>query len=105
VLPAIESNAAELLAARADGATWLQHTLRSGVELDHHSWQLWEFFGQRPRTSEDSSAALVFSWLADRGQLTTRVHPHAAGSASALGRQLTQLLADKDVFAERLAAL
>ena len=105
VLPSIDSDAAELLAARADGATWLQHTLRSGADLARHSQQLWEFFGQHRCVAEDSSAALVFSWLAARGQRTTRVHPCEAGSASELRRQLRQLLADKDVFAERLAAI
>jgi predicted GIY-YIG superfamily endonuclease len=105
VLPSIHSDAAELLAARADGATWLQQTLRNGADLARHSRQLWEFFGQHDGPAGDSSAALVFSWLADRGQRTTRVHPCDAGSAPELRRQLGQLLADKDVFLERLAAI
>jgi hypothetical protein len=104
VLPSIDWDAAGLLAARADGATWLQHTLR-GADLAHRSRQLLEFFGQHACSDGDSSAALVFSWLADRGQRTTRVHPGDAGSASELRRQLSQLLADKDLFTERLAAL
>jgi hypothetical protein len=105
VLPSIDSDAAELLAARADGATWLQQTLRSGAELVRQSRELWEFFCQPACDTGDSSAALVFSWLTDRGQHTTRVHPSDAGSAVELHRQLRQLLADKDLFAERLAAI
>jgi hypothetical protein len=105
VLPSIDSDAAELLAARADGPTWLQHTLRSGADLARQSRQLWDFFGQHACTVEDTSAALVFSWLACRGQRTTRVHPRDAGTPSELRRQLEKLLADKDVFAERLAAI
>jgi hypothetical protein len=105
VLPSIESDAAQLVAARADGATWLQRTARSGADLLCHSQQLWEFFGQHVCAAGDASAALVFSWLAKRGQRTTRVHPGDAESASALHRQLRQLLADKDVFAERLTAI
>ena len=105
VLPSVDSDAAELLAARADGATWLQHTLRKGADLARQSRQLWEFFGQHACAAGDSSAALVFSWLAARGQRTTRVHPGDAGSALELRRQLRQLLADKDVFTERLTAI
>jgi hypothetical protein len=105
VLPSIHSDAAELLAARADGATWLQQTMRSGADLARHSRQLWEFFCRHDRAAGDTSAALVFSWLADRGQRTTRVHPRDAGSVRELRRQLRQLLADKDVFIERLAAI
>jgi hypothetical protein len=105
VLPSIDADAAELLAARADGATWLQSTLRNGADLANHTRQLWKFFGRHACVAGDSSAALVFSWLAARGQGTTRVHPGDAGSALELRRQLGQLLADRDVFAERLAAI
>ena len=105
VLPSIDSSAAELLAARVDGATWLQKTPRSGAGLTRHSRQLWDFFCRDTSAVGDSSAALVFSWLATRGQRSTRVHPCDAGSATELRRQLRQLLADRDVFAERLAIL
>jgi predicted GIY-YIG superfamily endonuclease len=105
VLPSIDSNVATLLAARADGSILLQHTLRSGVELERHSWELWEFFGHRTCTAHESFAALVFSWLAHRGQRTTRVYPADAGVLSELRRQLSQLLADKNVFAERLVSI
>jgi len=69
-----------------------------------HSQHLWEFFRQPACAAEDNSAALVFSWLADRGQRTTRVHPHDVGSAPELRRLLGQLLSDKDLFSERLVA-
>jgi hypothetical protein len=105
VLPSIDSDAAELLAVRADGPTLLQRTRRSGADLAQQSRQLWEFFGQHASTVADTSAALVFSWLAGRGQRTTRVHPRDAGTPFELQRQLKKLLADKDLFTERLAAI
>jgi hypothetical protein len=104
LVPSSESDAAQIVAARADGATLLQRTPRNGADLARHSRHLWGFFRRHACAAGDSSAALVFSWLADRGQRTTRVHPRDVGSAPELRRQLGQLLADKDLFSERLAA-
>jgi GIY-YIG catalytic domain len=98
LVPSSDSDAAQIVAARADGATLLQRTLRSGVDLARHSRHLWGFFRRPACAAGDSSAALVFSWLANRGHRTTRVHPRDLGSAHELRRQLRQLLVDRICF-------
>ena len=102
LVPSIDPNAAELLAARTDGATMLQRTRRSGAELARHSRDLWKFFTERSSAVGDQLAPLVFSWLGRRGMHTTRLHPRDSASAKHLRVQLGQLLADKDLFFERL---
>lgn len=104
LLPSIDSGAVELVAAREDGATLLQRTRPSGVELARHSRKLWRFFTRRSGVS-DGFAPLVFSWLARRGQQTTRLNPRDCSSPGELRDQLGQLLADKGVFAERVIAI
>jgi len=103
-VPSSDSDAAQMVAARADGATLLQRTSRCGADLHRHSRHLWKFFRRTACVAGDNSAALVFSWLADRGQRTTRIHPCDVGSVAELRRLLGQLLADKDLFSERLVA-
>lgn len=102
LMPSIDPGAAELVAARATGATMLQRTPRSGAALSHHCRQLWTFFRGHSTDAGDASAPLVFSWLAGRGQRATRVDPHDSASPRQLRAQLERLLADKDVFSERL---
>ena len=104
LLPSIDRDAAELVAARADGATILHRTRRSGARLAEHSRALWTFFTRRSGAT-DGTAPLVFSWLAGRGQHTTRLNPRECASAMDLRVQLTHLLADKDLFSERLIAI
>jgi hypothetical protein len=102
LVPSIDPDAAELVAARDDGATMLQRTRRSGVELARHSRELWKFFTRRSGAAGDGSSPLVFSWLAGRGLHTTRLSPRDAASARQLRMQLGHLLADKDLFSQRL---
>ena len=75
------SDAAELVAARDDGATMLHRTRRSSAELARHHRELWMFFTRRSGAAGDGSAPLVFSWLAGRGVDTTRLNPHDSASA------------------------
>jgi hypothetical protein len=105
LVPSIDPEAAELVAARHDGAAMLQRTRRSGAELARHSRKLWTFFTQRSGPARDGSAPLVFSWLAGRGARTTRLSPRDFASAKHLRVQLGHLLADKDLFSERLIAI
>lgn len=104
LLPSIDPDAAELVAAREDGATMLHRTCRSGADRGQHAAILWEFFAGRSRGT-DWSAPLVFSWLAGRGQRTTRLNPHDFASAKDLSVQLDRLLSDKRLFSERLIAV
>ena len=101
LVPSIDSDAAELVAAREDGATLVLRTRRSGAELAQHSRVLWRFFTGRP-SGTDGSAPLVFSWLAGRGQHTTRLNKRDFASAADLRVQLGHLLADKALFSERI---
>ena len=105
LVPSLDPDAAELVAARADGATMVHRTPRSGAELAGHSSELWTFFTERSVIAGDGSAPLVFSWLAGRGSHTTRLNPRDSASAGHLQVQLGQLLADKSLFSERLIAV
>ena len=91
LVPSIDPDTAELVAARDDGATMLRRTPRSGAELARHSRELWRFFTQRSGAVEDGSAPLVFSWLAGRGLHTTRLNLRDSESARHLRVQLGQL--------------
>jgi hypothetical protein len=106
LVPSIDPDAVELVAARDDGATMLYRTPRSGTDLARHSRELWMFFVRRSGAAEeDGSAPLVFSWLAGRGLHTTRMDPSDSASAKHLRVQLTHLLADKDLFSQRLISV
>ena len=104
LVPSIDPDAAELVAAREDGATMIHRTRRSGADLAQHSRILWTFFRQRSGAA-DGLAPLVFSWLAGRGQHTTRLSARDSASARGLRAQLGRLLADKGLFSERLIAI
>jgi hypothetical protein len=103
LVPSIDRDAAEVVAAREDGATAIHRVRRSGADLAKHSRILWTFFTRRSGAT-DKSAPLVFSWLAGRGQHTTRLNPRDSESARDLRVQLGRLLADKGLFSERLIA-
>lgn len=103
LLPSVDLDAAEIVAARTDGATMLQRVRRAGSE--GLAGELWTFFGRTLDVANDGSAPLVFSWLAGRGQRTTRIHPHDFVSAHDLGVRLDELLSDRDSFAERVVRL
>jgi len=106
ILPSIDPQCAELVAARADGAVLIQRTPRSGASLDDHITPVWEFFRPvdhgGPTAGECSLAGLVFSWLARRGASTTRLDPHQWESVSAFRARIDTLLRDRQLFLERL---
>jgi hypothetical protein len=105
LVPSVDPGSAELVAARENGATMLLRTQRNGSELARHARDVWRFFTESPSAAADGSAPLVFSWLAGRGVHTTRLHPHHCASATHFRIQLEHLLADKDLFSERLVAI
>jgi predicted GIY-YIG superfamily endonuclease len=107
ILPSIEADSVELIAARAGGAWTIQRTRRSGADLGVHSKRLRRFFAPtssdfKPPTSNVPLAPLIFSWLAVRGATTTRLDPHDARSAKELAARLAAALRDDRLFHERL---
>jgi predicted GIY-YIG superfamily endonuclease len=104
VLPSIEIDSAELVAAKADGDWLMQRTRRNGADLAVHTARLVRFFNSplRRRFERRKLAPIVFSWLAERGATASRVDPHDAASPRALRARLSALLADDALFTERL---
>jgi hypothetical protein len=107
VLPSVESDSAELVAAREQGECLIQRTRRNGADLAVHTSRLMRFFNSPLRRAFDGAsraplAPIVFSWLAQRGAAATRLDPHSAASPRALRAQLAALLGDVALFTERL---
>jgi predicted GIY-YIG superfamily endonuclease len=111
ILPSIEDDSVELVAARTAGAWLIQRTRRNGADLAVHSKRLRAFF-QSPARKRSASRAgvptsndcapIVFSWLHLRGARTTRFDPHDSRSAKELGARLAAALRDDRLFHERL---
>jgi predicted GIY-YIG superfamily endonuclease len=103
VLRSIENDSVELVAARVDGGWMIQRTRRNGADLVVHAQRLTRFFKAgdwRPEAGD--YAALVFSWLAQRGATATRLDPHDARSSRVLASRLAALFRDERLFHERL---
>ena len=104
VVPSIEDDSAELVAARVDGGWFIQRTRRDGGDLLVHTNRLLRFFRSPLRRGFDSAplAPIVFSWLAGRGQHASRLDPHDTPAARGLRARLAALLRDDRLYAERL---
>lgn len=104
ILPSLEPESAELVAARADGPVLTQRTGRHDQELASHTRRLWTFFNGTIAVFPPAAslAPIVFSWLAGRGAATTRLDPNDAASELELRSNLETLLKDSRLFAERL---
>ena len=104
VLPSVEPDSAELVAARTDGGWMIQRTRRSGADLAVHARRLFRFFHSPLRRGEDAArlAPIVFSWLAGRGAASSRLDPDDAPTLKVLQSRLATLLADDALFAERI---
>lgn len=110
VVPSIEIDSAELVAACAGGGVMIQRTRRSGADLAVHARRLRRLFRPtppselrlRPSSFKLSLSPLVFSWLAGRGADATRLDPHAAPTVGVLKARLAALLRDDRLFHERL---
>jgi predicted GIY-YIG superfamily endonuclease len=104
VLPSVEADSVELVAARAEGGWLIQRTRRSGADLAADARRLFRFFHSPLRRGEDAAllAPLVFSWLAGRGAASSRLDPHDAPTVAALQASLAVLLRDPGLFTERI---
>jgi hypothetical protein len=100
VVPSVEEDSAEIVAARADGGWVMQRTRRNGADLAVHAARLVRFFKQP--LAGLLLAPIVFSWLSGRGVLATRLDPHDAASSNDLRARLAALLGDDRLFIERL---
>jgi hypothetical protein len=105
LVPSIEADSVELVAARVDGAWMIQRTRRNGADLAVHTRRLMRFFVSSLRRGFDDAplAPIVFSWLAHRGASATRVDPHDVRDARELRTRLEALLRDERLFHERLS--
>jgi hypothetical protein len=103
VLPSLDPASAELVAARADGGWLIQRTPRDGSALKADAARLTRFFRSpiRDRFASSRLAPIVFSWLAGRGANASRIDP----DDRALRARLRALLADDDLFVERIVVL
>ena len=99
IVPSVETDSAELVCARPDGGWSIQRTRRNGADLAVHTRRLLRFFVSSLRRGYDSAplAAIVFSWLADRGSDATRLDPH-----DHLRARLAAVLRDEQLFVERV---
>jgi len=105
VVPSVEEDSVELIAARVSGAWMIQRTRRNGADLAVHSQRVMKFFRSvLPRRGRASPplAPIVFSWLARRGAAATRLDPHDLRDARDLRARLAALLRDERLFHERL---
>ena len=107
VVPSVDAQSAELVAARADGEWLIVRTARDGSELKGHATRLMRFFRSplRDRLESPRLAPIVFSWLAGRGANASRLDPHDAPTIAALRARLRALLGDDDLFAERIVVV
>lgn len=107
LLPSVEADSVELVAALVDGRVLMQRTRRGGDDLAVHAARLWRFRrdARSGRGVMPALAPLVFSWLAHRGTRTTRIAYDAVHSARDLRVRLGTALAHRDLFAERIVVL
>ncbi len=104
LVPSVEADSVEMVAARVDGAWLMQRTRRSGADLPVHTNRVMRFFNSPLRRRFDCAplAPIVFSWLAGRGAGATRLDPHDARTARELRVRLAALVGDARLFVERL---
>lgn len=105
LVPSVEEDSVELVAALVKGAWMIQRTRRSGADLAVHTQRVMRFFRSvLPRRGDERPplAPIVFSWLARRGTTATRVDPRDARDARELRARLAALLRDERLFHERL---
>src|SRR6185295_15863132 len=104
LVPSIEPDSVELVAAAADGRWMIQRTRRNGADLAVHAQRVMRFFhgALRREVKGAALAPIVFSWLHRRGQQATRLDPHDVRDARELRARLAALLEDERLFVERL---
>ena len=114
VLPSVNPDSAEIVAAHVDGRWRLTRMPRSGKGALRHARALMRFFrqvaGAAPCPPDADApigvrlrlAPLAFSWLAVRGQRASRLDPDDCATATILAERFRRLLADTGLFTERL---
>jgi predicted GIY-YIG superfamily endonuclease len=110
LLPSIDAECVEIVMARADGPHGRLRTRRDGSELSAHVKSILGFFRRRDddvdREQIPELAPIVFSWLARRGEMASRLHPTDLPSGSrrakSLREKLRALFRDERLFHERL---
>lgn len=104
VVPSIEQDSVELVSARADGPCMIQRTRRNGADLAVHARRILRFFKSSDYKSHTSGllSSIVYSWLAHRGDASTRVDPSDARWPKDLAARLAPLLRDERLFHERI---
>ena len=110
VQPSVEADSVELVAARIDGPAMIQRTRRDGADLAVHAPRLWKFGKTSLKARLDRGrlswlSPIVFSWLAGRGRAATRIEIRDLASVMDLRRRLAVMLADRDLFSERIVVL
>jgi hypothetical protein len=107
VLPSIDVESIELIAAQTSGTTMGVRTFRDGRCLSADAERLWMFFeaagiDKDQATDQRALAPIVFSWLASRGANATRFDVRDLSSAEDLRVRLSVALATPELFSERL---
>ena len=104
LVPSVEADSVELVAATVDGRWMIQRTRRGGDDLAVHTQRLMRFFNglRRGRDEVPALAPIVFSWLFGRGEAATRLDPREVRDARELRARLAALLRDERLFHERL---
>jgi predicted GIY-YIG superfamily endonuclease len=107
LLPSVDPDAVELVAARTAGPTLLLRTSRDGRDLSRDANRLWMFFDHNledgdPAPDRHALAPIVFSWLAGRGGNATRLEIRELDSADDLRVRLSVALRSPELFSERL---
>jgi predicted GIY-YIG superfamily endonuclease len=107
LLPSLDADSVELIAARTAGMTMILRTSRDGHQLAVDAERLWTFFEGREGSAGPASdawalAPIVFSWLAVRGANATRFEMSDLVSAGDLHVRLSVALSSPQLFSERL---
>ena len=104
LVPSVEPDSVELVAATVGGRWMIQRTRRGGDDLAVHTQRLMRFFNglRRGRDEVPPLAPIVFSWLFGRGEAATRLDPREVRDARELRARLAALLRDERLFHERL---
>lgn len=104
VVPSIEDDSVELVAAAVDGRSMIQRTRRNAADLAVHAQRVMRFFHAVLRRGIEGPrlAPIVFSWLAQRGAGATRLDPRDVRNARELRARLAALFEDERLFVERL---
>jgi hypothetical protein len=107
VLPSLDADSVELIAARTSGTTMILRTFRDGRQLAVDADRLWIFFEGRKTLAglapdQRALAPIVFSWLAFHGAKATRFEVGDLVSADDLRVRLSVALSSPQLFSERL---